>query len=92
VTAEESAPPRIAPADPADLDDDTAALLALTQIVTAVVVADGPTPPTLDELVARCGDLAPYARPRRVEIVDDIPRTTATGQIDRSTLADRLGG
>lgn len=89
MTAEESAPPRIAPAGPADLDDATAALLALTEnddgvplAVIAilarrpgpVVVADGPTPPTLDELV------------------DDIPRSTATGQIDRSTLADRLGG
>lgn len=57
------------------------------EIVTLCVVADGP-PPDLDALVvAHAGHLAPHQRPRRLEVVATIPRTAATGQVDRTALA-----
>ncbi len=62
------------------------------EIVCAVVVlTDGATAPTLDELRAHCdGRLAPFKHPRRVEVVDALPRTTATAQIQRTLLVERL--
>jgi fatty-acyl-CoA synthase len=62
------------------------------EIVCAVlVVADGVAVPTLDELRAYCdGRLATFKHPRRVEVVDALPRTAATGQIQRSLLVGRL--
>jgi non-ribosomal peptide synthetase component E (peptide arylation enzyme) len=44
----------------------------------------------LDELLAPAGDLAPHMRPRRLEIVEAIPRTAATGQVDRNRLVAQL--
>jgi len=47
--------------------------------------------PTLDELRAYCdGRLATFKHPRRVEVVDALPRTAATGQIQRTLLVERL--
>jgi acyl-CoA synthetase (AMP-forming)/AMP-acid ligase II len=63
------------------------------EVVTAAVVpTDAGEPPTLDELRSACEVLAPHARPRRREVVDSIPRTAATGQVDRVALRARLDG
>jgi len=62
------------------------------EVVCAVlVVAEGADAPTLDALRAHCdGRLAAFKHPRRVEVVDALPRTAATGQIQRSLLIERL--
>jgi acyl-CoA synthetase (AMP-forming)/AMP-acid ligase II len=61
------------------------------EIVCAVVVGSGGAAPTLAELQRHCeGRLAPYKRPRRLELVDALPRTAATGQIQRALLVQRL--
>ena len=47
--------------------------------------------PRLDDLRAYCdGRLARFKQPRRVEVVDAIPRTPATQQVQRRLLVDRL--
>ena len=62
------------------------------EIVTAVVVVrSGSSPVTVDALRAHCdGKLAAFKHPRRVAIVDALPRTAATGQIQRPLLVERL--
>jgi acyl-CoA synthetase (AMP-forming)/AMP-acid ligase II len=59
------------------------------EIVCAVVVpADSSAPPTVDELASHCeGQLARFKRPRRVVVVDEIPRTASTGQVQRRLVA-----
>ncbi len=61
-------------------------------LVCAVVVpAPDGTPPELAELRAWCTDaLASYKHPRRLVLVDQIPRTPATGQVQRRLLAEGL--
>jgi len=62
------------------------------EIVCAVVVPASGAPPTLAELQRHCeGSLAPYKRPRRLELVAELPRTRATGQVQRALLVQRLG-
>lgn len=58
------------------------------QVVTALVVpADGRRPPALDELRAAAKqELPAYAAPRRLVLVDAIPRT-ALGKVARGRLA-----
>jgi len=63
------------------------------ELVCAVVVPvpDHP-PPELAELRDLCaGALATYKHPRRLVVIDAIPRTTATGQIQRRLLLESLG-
>jgi fatty-acyl-CoA synthase len=63
------------------------------EVVCAVVVPspEGP-PPELAELRASCsGALASYKHPRRLVLVEEIPRTPATGQVQRRLLLERLG-
>ncbi len=49
--------------------------------------------PTLDALRAHCEDrLARFKQPRRIEQVDALPRTAATGQIQRTLIVERLAG
>jgi acyl-CoA synthetase (AMP-forming)/AMP-acid ligase II len=62
------------------------------EVVVAVVVAhDGMPPPTLDELRAHCtGRLAAFKHPRRLEVLDSLPRTSATGQVQRPLIVERL--
>lgn len=62
------------------------------EVVCAVVVArDGTDPLTLDALRAHCaGRLAPYKQPRRIELADALPRTAATGQVQRTLLVERI--
>jgi acyl-CoA synthetase (AMP-forming)/AMP-acid ligase II len=65
------------------------------EIVCAVVVA---TPGRaseidVDGLRAHCRDrLASYKQPRRVEVVDALPRTAATGQVQRTLIVERIVG
>jgi fatty-acyl-CoA synthase len=62
------------------------------EVVTAVVVmrAGGPAV-TVDALRAHCeGRLAGFKQPRRVAMVEALPRTAATGQIQRPLLVERL--
>jgi fatty-acyl-CoA synthase len=62
------------------------------EVVCAVVVAaPGADPPTLAELRGYCdGRLAPFKHPRRIHPVSDLPRTAATGQIQRTLLVERI--
>ena len=62
------------------------------EVVCAVIVAEAGHPvPSLDELRAFCESrLARFKQPRRVEVVDAIPRTPATQQVQRRLLVDRL--
>jgi fatty-acyl-CoA synthase len=62
------------------------------ELVTAVVVCRAGTDvPDVDALREFCaGRLAPFKHPRRVEIVDALPRTPATGQIQRTLIVERL--
>jgi len=63
------------------------------ELVCAVVVpAPGRDPElSVETLRAHCeGRLATFKQPRRVELVDALPRTPATGQIQRSLLVERL--
>ena len=46
----------------------------------------------LDELRAHsAGALAGFKQPRRLQIVDELPRTPATGQVQRPLLVERIG-
>jgi len=57
-------------------------------VCAAVVAADGTSPPTVEDLRRHlAGRLAAFKHPRRVLVVDQLPRTSATGQVQRSRLA-----
>jgi acyl-CoA synthetase (AMP-forming)/AMP-acid ligase II len=61
------------------------------EIVCAVVVPKPGPPPALAELQAHCaGRLAAFKKPRRLDLVEALPRTAATGQIQRALLAVQL--
>ncbi|HEV7527068.1 MAG TPA: AMP-binding protein [Acidimicrobiia bacterium] len=62
------------------------------EVVTAVVVLRaGAKPPDLDAIREFCaGRLAPFKQPRRLAVVDSLPRTTATGQVQRTLIVERL--
>ena len=62
------------------------------EVVCAVVVAEPGAPaPGLDALRDLCaGSLAAYKHPRRLVVVDEIPRTAATGQVQRRLLLERV--
>ncbi|MEE2663742.1 MAG: class I adenylate-forming enzyme family protein [Myxococcota bacterium] len=61
------------------------------EVVCAVVVSRRDTSPTLDELRAHCADrLARFKQPRRLELLDSLPRTAATQQIQRALIVERL--
>ena len=62
------------------------------EVVTAVVVArPGAAPPSVDDLRTFCdGRLAAFKQPRRVAVVDALPRTAATGQVQRTLIVERL--
>jgi len=45
----------------------------------------------VERLRAHCdGRLAGFKRPRRVAVVEALPRTPATGQVQRTLLVERL--
>jgi acyl-CoA synthetase (AMP-forming)/AMP-acid ligase II len=61
------------------------------EIVCAVVVARPGTDPTLEELQRHCeGRLAGFKKPRRIERIDALPRTPATGQMQRSLVLELI--
>jgi acyl-CoA synthetase (AMP-forming)/AMP-acid ligase II len=61
------------------------------EVVCAVVVAQPGSEPTLEALQEHCGSrLAPFKKPRRLERVDALPRTAATGQVQRTLLVEQL--
>jgi fatty-acyl-CoA synthase len=62
------------------------------EIVCAVVVADPQaSPPTLETVRALCAArLASYKHPRRLEVVETLPRTPATGQLQRRIIVQSL--
>jgi acyl-CoA synthetase (AMP-forming)/AMP-acid ligase II len=63
------------------------------EIVCAVVVArhGRESGVGVDALRTHCeGRLAGFKQPRRVEVVDELPRTAATGQIQRTLLVERI--
>jgi acyl-CoA synthetase (AMP-forming)/AMP-acid ligase II len=61
------------------------------EVVCAVVVPEpGRQAPTLDALRAHCvGRLAGFKHPRQLRLVAALPRT-ATGQVQRRLLVERL--
>jgi len=61
------------------------------EIVCAVVVPVPDALPTLADLQTHCeGRLAGFKKPRRLELVPELPRTLATGQVQRALLVQRL--
>jgi acyl-CoA synthetase (AMP-forming)/AMP-acid ligase II len=57
-----------------------------------VVVAPGEPDPDLADLRAACsGRLATYKHPRRLAVVEKIPRTASTGQVQRRLLVELVG-
>ncbi|MBM4383331.1 MAG: acyl--CoA ligase [Deltaproteobacteria bacterium] len=61
------------------------------EVVCAVVVPKPGAALTLDALRAHCaGTLAGYKRPRRLELVRELPRTEATRQVQRALLVERI--
>ena len=62
------------------------------EVVTAVLVLHaGAAPVTVEALRAFCtGRLAPFKQPRRVAIVASLPRTAATGQVQRPLIVEQL--
>ena len=64
------------------------------EVVCAVVVAAvDASPPSLEDLRRHCrGVLAPFQEPRRLEVMGTIPRTSATGQVQRRLLVELLAG
>ena len=62
------------------------------ELVCAVVVPSD-APPTLEDVRAWCGTrLASYKVPRVLHLVESLPRTPATGQIQRRRLVAALSG
>ncbi len=63
------------------------------EIVCAVVVPRPGASPSLEELQRHCeGRLAGFKKPRRLECVEALPRTAATGQVQRTLLVETLVG
>ena len=61
------------------------------EVVCAVVVPRAERVPSIEELREHCAArLAHYKQPRRVEGVAELPRTPATGQIQRNILVEQI--
>jgi len=61
------------------------------EVVCAVAVAAAGASPSLEDLQRHCeGRLAAFKKPRRLEYVDALPRTPATGQIQRTLLVEQI--
>jgi acyl-CoA synthetase (AMP-forming)/AMP-acid ligase II len=60
-------------------------------VCAAVVPVEGAAPPTLQDLQRHCeGRLAGFKKPRRIERVKALPRTAATGQVQRALLVQQI--
>ena len=61
------------------------------EVVCAVVVVRDGSSVDLEVLRAHCaGRLATFKHPRAMHVVDALPRTAATGQVQRALLVERL--
>jgi acyl-CoA synthetase (AMP-forming)/AMP-acid ligase II len=61
-------------------------------VTAAVVIIPGADPLALADVRHHCeGRLAPFKYPRRLVIVDAIPRTASTNQVQRRLLVEQLG-
>lgn len=61
------------------------------EVVCAVVVPEPGIPLTLEDLQVHCAEaLASFKKPRRLEIVDALPRTAATRQVQRSLVVEQI--
>ena len=61
------------------------------EVVCAVVVPKPGARVRLEDLQAHCeGRLAGFKKPRRLETVSALPRTAATGQVQRTLLVEQL--
>ncbi|HEY8122893.1 MAG TPA: class I adenylate-forming enzyme family protein [Myxococcota bacterium] len=61
------------------------------EVVCAVIVPAPGAAPTLDALRSHCeSTLAGFKRPRRLELVRELPRTEATRQVQRALLVERI--
>lgn len=61
------------------------------EIVCAVVVTKAKRAPSLADLGRLCeGRLAGYKHPRRLEVREGLPRTAATGQVQRALLVQEI--
>ena len=61
------------------------------EVVCAVVVPGAGGTPSLEALQAHCEPLlASYKKPRRLVVRNELPRTAATGQVQRTLLVEQL--
>ncbi len=61
------------------------------EVVCAVVVAEPGAEPDLEAVQAWCeGRLAGFKKPRRLERVAALPRTAATGQVQRALIVEQI--
>ena len=62
-------------------------------VCAAVVMGEGASDPSVEDLRRHLdGRVATFKHPRRVVVVDELPRTPATGQVQRSLMAGREVG
>jgi acyl-CoA synthetase (AMP-forming)/AMP-acid ligase II len=62
------------------------------EVVTAFVVVRSGSAVELDDLRQHCrGRLAAYKHPRRIVVLEHLPRTKSTGQIQRAALVTLAG-
>ncbi len=61
------------------------------EVLCAAVVPTPGASPTLDDLRDHCGErLAGFKKPRRIALVDRLPRTAATSQVQRTMLVEEI--
>ena len=61
-------------------------------VCAAIVMAPGVAPPSLERVRQHCaGRLAPSKQPRRLVVLDEIPRTASGREVQRRLLVELLG-
>ena len=61
------------------------------EVLCAAVVPSSGESPTLAQLRDHCeGRLAGFKKPRRIAIVEKLPRTAATSQVQRTMLVEEI--
>ncbi len=63
------------------------------EVVCAVVIPEVGSKLTLEQLQTHCeGKLAGFKKPRRLELVEELPKTPSTGQVQRLLLVEKIMG